>query len=376
MRNIIGLLTFHMSINYGSVLQAWALTKTLSQKYDVQVIDYKPDKYDYLYGLYRSWNTIKNIKYNLKRIPLRKAIENQSYLFEKFRREHLPLSPTEYNSANADKTGDAYSVVVVGSDQVWNLRAEDCDCVYFLPFFTGKKVSYACSINDTDYTEERCSDELIKQICDFDFISIREKSGADKLKNYISNKKKVYTLLDPTLLCDKKDYKGLVTDRIVTRDYIFLYNVWTSETGIQAAKYISEMLHMPVYTIMTASNIKEIKTLEKNGILVEKVNTSPSDFLNFFQYASYIVTESFHGTAFSIIFERPFVCVSRQTTDERLVNILELVDLEERYIELDELSGFNFDKPIDYAQVNNKRFSKAKECIEILYQAIEGERKS
>ena len=186
----------------------------------------------------------------------------------------------------------------------------------------------------------------------------------------------MYTLLDPTLLCDKNDYKSLVTDRIVNQDYIFLYNVWTSEAGIQAAKYISEMLHMPVYTIMTASNIKEIKTLEKNGILVEKVNTSPSDFLSFFQYASYIVTESFHGTAFSLIFERPFVCVSRQTNDERLVNILEFVNLEERYIELGELSAFDFDKPIDYVQVNNKRLTKAKKCIEILYQAIEGERKS
>ena len=83
----------------------------------------------------------------------------------------------------------------------------------------------------------------------------------------------MYTLLDPTLLCDKEDYKSLVTDRIVKENYVFLYNVWTSEAGIQAAKYISEILHMPVYTIMTASNIKEIKMLEKNGILVEKTKT-------------------------------------------------------------------------------------------------------
>ena len=377
MRKSIGLLTFHKSINYGSVLQAWALTKTISKKYDVEVIDYTPDKYDYLYELYRPWNTINNIKYNLKRVLLRKVIKNQTHLFEKFRREQLPLSKTEYNSANVDKIGDAYSTIVVGSDQVWNLRAKDCDPVFFLPFsFTGKKVSYACSINDTDYTEEKCSDELKKQICNFDFISIREKSGAEKLKNYISNKKKVYTLLDPTLLCDKKDYKSLITDRIVKEDYILLYNVWTSEAGIQAAKYISETLHMPVYTIMTASNIKEIKMLEKNGILVEKVKTSPADFLNFFKYASYIVTESFHGTAFSLIFERSFVCVSKRTNDERLVNILELVGLEERYIKLSELSGFDLTRPIDYVQVNNKKFSKAKECIEVLYQAIEGERKS
>ena len=377
MKKNIGLLTFHKSINYGSVLQAWALTKTISKKYNVEVIDYKPNQYEYLYNLYRSWNTINNFKYNLKRIPLRQAIKNQSYLFKKFREEQLPLSEIEYNSANADKVADYYNAIVVGSDQVWNLRAKDCDSVFFLPFsLKGKKVSYACSINDTDYTEERCSDDLRMQICDFDFISVREKSGSEKLQNYIFNKKKVYTLLDPTLLCVKEEFESLLSDRIIKENYIFLYNVWTSEAGIQAAKYISEKFNIPVYTIMTASNIKEIKFLEKNGIIVEKVKTSPSDFLNYFRYASYVVTESFHGTAFSLIFERPFVCVSKRTNDERLVNILELVDLKNRYIKLCDLAEFDLTSPIDYVLVNKKRLSKANDCIETLYKAIEGEKKS
>lgn len=377
MKKNIGLLTFHKSINYGSVLQAWALTKTISKKYNVEVIDYKPNQYEYLYNLYRSWNTINNFKYNLKRIPLRKAIKNQSYLFKKFREEQLPLSQIEYNSANANKVADYYNAIVVGSDQVWNLRAKDCDSVFFLPFsFNGKKVSYACSINDTDYTEERCSDALKNQICNFDFISVREKPGSEKLQNYILNKKKVYTLLDPTLLCDKEEFESLLSDRIIKENYIFLYNVWTSEAGIQAAKYISEKFNMPVYTIMTASNIKEIKLLEKKGINVEKVKTSPSDFLNYFRYASYVVTESFHGTAFSLIFERPFVCVSKRTNDERLVNILELVDLKDRYIKPNNLTEFDFTSQIDYVRVNEKRRSKANDCIEALYQAIEGEKKS
>lgn len=377
MKKNIGLLTFHKSINYGSVLQAWALTKTISKKYNVEVIDYKPNQYEYLYNLYRSWNTINNFKYNLKRIPLRKAIKNQSYLFKKFREEQLPLSQIEYNSANANKVADYYNAIVVGSDQVWNLRAKDCDSVFFLPFsFNGKKVSYACSINDTDYTEERCSDALKNQICNFDFISVREKSGSEKLQNYILNKKKVYTLLDPTLLCDKEEFESLLSDRIIKENYIFLYNVWTSEAGIQAAKYISEKFKIPVYTIMTASNIKEIKFLEKNGIIVEKVKTSPSDFLNYFRYASYVVTESFHGTAFSLIFERPFVCVSKRTNDERLVNILELVDLKNRYVKPSDLAEFDLTSPIDYVLVNKKRLLKANDCIETLYQAIEGEKKS
>ena len=152
MRKNIGLLTFHKSINYGSVLQAWALTKTISKKYSVEVIDYKPDKYDYLYGLYRPWNTVNNIKYNLKRISLRKEIKNQAYLFERFREKQLSLSQIEYNSENADKTGNFYDVIVVGSDQVWNSEwNQGIEKAYFLDYAPeGKKrISFAASIGKT-----------------------------------------------------------------------------------------------------------------------------------------------------------------------------------------------------------------------------------
>ena len=180
-------------------------------------------------------------------------------MFCEFRKKYLPLSELEYNFVNDKKLARMYKTIIVGSDQVWNVRARDCDSIYFLPFtLEGKKISYACSINDTNYIEGTYDANLANNICDFDFISVREKSGKEKLEKFISKKKNVYTLLDPTLLCEKKDYEVLLSDRIVKQNYVFLYNVWTSETGIKAAKYISEVLNMPVYTIMTASNIKEM----------------------------------------------------------------------------------------------------------------------
>ncbi|HJH90308.1 MAG TPA: polysaccharide pyruvyl transferase family protein [Fusicatenibacter saccharivorans] len=377
MNEKIGILTFHKSINYGSVLQSWALSRVISKRFVVEIIDYEPQNYEFLYANYRPWKSWNNIKYNLKRMPLSSALNNQQQLFKKFRDKQLPLSRKKYNYNNGCDIKEEYKGIVVGSDQVWNIRAKDCDPIFFLPFnYSGNKVSYACSINDTDYTEKNLPSNLASEICDFDFISIREESGKNKLEQFIAKQKKVYTLLDPTLLCNSSEYDSLLNDRIVDGKYIFLYNVWTSEAGIQAAKFLSKKLNMPVYTIMTASNVKEINLLKKSGILVDTVRTSPSDFLNFFKYASYIVTESFHGTAFSLIFEKPFVCVSNRTNDERLNNILTLVGLKDRYMKLGELQTFDLKQEIDYEIVTEKKEKRAEECIELLYKAIGGEAKS
>ena len=377
MNEKISILTFHKSINYGSVLQSWALSRVISKRFVVEIIDYEPQNYEFLYANYRQWNSWNNIKYNLKRMPLSSALNNQRQRFKKFRDEQLPLSRKKYNYNNGCDIKEEYKGIVVGSDQVWNIRAKDCDPIFFLPFnYSGNKVSYACSINDTDYTEKNLPSNLASEICDFDFISIREESGKNKLEQFIAKQKKVYTLLDPTLLCNSSEYDSLLNDRIVDGKYIFLYNVWTSEAGIQAAKFLSEKLNMPVYTIMTASNVKEINLLKKSGILVDTVRTSPSDFLNFFKYASYIVTESFHGTAFSLIFEKPFVCVSNRTNDERLNNILTLVGLKDRYMKLGELQTYDLKQEIDYEIVTEKKAKRAGECIELLYKAIGGEAKS
>ena len=268
MNEKIGILTFHKSINYGSVLQSWALSRVISKRFVVEIIDYEPQNYEFLYANYRQWNSWNNIKYNLKRMPLSSALNNQQQLFKKFRDKQLPLSRKKYNYNNGCDIKEEYKGIVVGSDQVWNIRAKDCDPIFFLPFnYSGKKVSYACSINDTDYTEKNLPSNLASEICDFDFISIREESGKNKLEQFIAKQKKVYTLLDPTLLCNSSEYDSLLNDRIVDGKYIFLYNVWTSEAGIQAAKFLSEKLNMPVYTIMTASNVKEINLLKKSGVL-------------------------------------------------------------------------------------------------------------
>lgn len=375
----IGILTFHKSINYGSVLQAWALCTALKE-YNVSVIDYEPDIYINNYGLF---SQTKGLKYNVNRLLNCMAIKRQIQGFAEFRSEYLPLTQKCTSSDISENTFAKYDAIITGSDQIWNVRAEDADDAFFLPYsISAKKIAYACSINNTDFTEKRCDEKLKKWISDYDFISIREKSGANKVSTFLNDEKTIYTVLDPTLLNAKDAFDAITNNRIIKGPYIFLYNVWSGMEAVKAAKEISEITGLPVYTAMMDSRIKQILCAEKQGIRVETRHTSPQDFLSLIRYSDLVVTDSFHGTTFSLIFEKKFVCINPKDefghlkNDERIVNILDITNLKERYISMDDIDDFDFHKDIDYTVVTQKRMKEAEHCKELLIGAIEGKIKS
>lgn len=375
----IGILTFHKSINYGSVLQTWALCKILSD-YNVSVINYEPRVYKKTYGLF---SVSKGLKYNVNRLLNCMAIERQIQKFSGFRKSYLPLTKGYISSTISKDTFDEFDAIITGSDQIWNVHAEDSDDIFFLPYtISAKKIAYACSVNDTDFTEKRCDDVLKEYMLDYDFISIREKSGADKVSRFLENKKSIYTVLDPTLLNSKEVYEEITNDQIIKEPYIFLYNVWSGFGAVKAAQRISELTGMPVYTAMMDSRIKQIMRIEKAGITVETRHTSPKDFLSLIKYSDLVVTESFHGTAFSLVFEKKFVCINSKNdlgnlkNDERIINILNITDLMERYITIEDIDGFDFNKDINYDVVTSRRMNEADRCKSILFRAIEGSIKS
>ena len=126
----IGILTFHKSINYGSVLQAYALSKTLKDAgYSVEIIDYEPQRYEEIYSLYLKNNSLHHVLSNvLKRFPYRVAYKNRVNAFKNFRQTYLPLSKEKYFfDSDLEVLNDRYDVLIVGSDQVWNVFAYDCD---------------------------------------------------------------------------------------------------------------------------------------------------------------------------------------------------------------------------------------------------------
>lgn len=370
----IGILTFHKSINYGSVLQTWALQRTLQQfGYDVHIIDYEPTSYNQVYRVFVKNSSLKNFLYNVKRIPIAYFIEKQIKLFLEFRTKNLSLTNcTYYNVADLEKDCKNFDVLICGSDQVWNVHAHDCDDIFFLPFrFHGKKIAYAVSVNNTDFTEKRCNAQLRKNIQDFFAISCREKSGADRISRF-ANYKNVFTALDPTLLLEKRQYEDICSKEIIKHRYIFLYNVWAGGDALSIAKKVSDTYKMPVYTMLTKRSMKSIIKMECNGIHVLKLNSAPGDFLSLIKYADFVISDSFHGTAFSLIFEKQFVSVNQRIeasenvhlkNDERLVNILGILGLGKRLISIEDSDKiFDMDS-IDYTVVTPKRMEIAKQSV-------------
>lgn len=377
----IGILTFHKSINYGSVLQTWALKKTLQQlNNNVLVVDYEPVLYNQMYGIFRKITSVDNCIYNIKILPIAYFIKRQIDLFMKFRKKELSLtSHIYYSVTDFERDCKNFDILICGSDQIWNVHARDCDDIFFLPFkFQGKKIAYAVSVNNTDFTEERCNDWMKKNIRDFFAISCREKSGSGKISKF-ANYKNIFTALDPTLLLNKKQYDEICSPRIIKHDYIFLYNVWDGGDALSIAKMISTAYKKPVYTMLIKKRVKSIMKIEQNGVHVLKTHSAPGDFLSLIKYSDFVISDSFHGTAFSLIYEKQFVSVNQRLkmdnngclrNDERLVNILELLGLQSRLVsifEKDKLFNLDF---IDYTIITPKRMKNAKQSITWLTEKI------
>lgn len=145
----IGILTFHKSINYGSVLQAWALCTALKE-YNV---DYEPDIYIYInYGLF---SQTKGLKYNVNRLLNCMAIKRQIQGFAEFRSEYLPLMQKCTSSDISENTFAKYDAIITGSDQIWNVHAEDADDAFFCRIVSVQKKSRMHVVSTTQISQRK-----------------------------------------------------------------------------------------------------------------------------------------------------------------------------------------------------------------------------
>ena len=212
---------------------------------------------------------------------------------------------------------------------------------------------------------------------DFDAVSSREKSGCQRLSGFLNGSKEIINTLDPTLLADPKVFESIKSARIVKEPYIFLYSISFSDDVIASARSLSQRTGMPVYTLMTS--LKSYNFLQHNSdkIYILKNHLSPEDFLSFISNAEYVVTNSFHGTAFSLLFEKQFysICPNKvdgtKKYDERLYSILTHLGIEDRLISMDEVNISDLSKKIDYNNVNTKKEDLVANSRKFLYDAIE-----
>lgn len=346
----IGTITFHSSYNFGSCLQAYALQEFVNKitKCNYEIINLRNNTQKYYY---LSCYEKKGLKNFIKRII---------YIFEyknfKLRRINYELFINNYLNITKEVNKEElstlnYDYYISGSDQIWNINCFDFDWNYYLEFVKkGKKISYAASfgpisnkyiVNDV----KRIKNNLLQ----YDFISVREPSSYD-IVNDIANIKPNINV-DPTLLLEKKDYEKLISNRLIKGKYIYLYDIGCKKEYYELAKKISKITNMKV--VVTKDNIK----LVFNKNFVKCYYAGPKEFLNLINNAELVLSSSYHGTLFSIIFEKPFYTLNGDK-DLRIKNILKLLHLDSRII--------NSDNYIDKIKdINNIDFNYCKKIINI-----------
>lgn len=319
----IGILTFHRANNLGAVLQAFALQKYINDNlFSCNIIDFYPNN-----NIPKEYSCIKKQLRHLKRIVtyiFTSKKRKREEKFEKFRKEYYKLSKESYYGDNGIKGKlKDYDILISGSDQILNITLTGSSKAFYLDFFDGRKISYASSFGRCNISCEEVN--LIKNdLINFFALSVREKSAAEIIEREIG--KKAQLVLDPVFLLDKDIWSKICRKVSITqRKYIFVYSMETSEVIEAVARVLRNDTGLPVISVTGGGRFK-LKGAIKDFMC------GPNEFLRYIMEADYVVTNSFHGTAFSLIFNKKLYCIAHSSRNTRLESILQLINKEEKLI--------------------------------------------
>lgn len=305
----IGILTFHRACNHGAVLQCLALQRTLTDMgHDARVIDYRQE---YIERLYSPYSIRKLPGFNRLSISYLKGIPGRIRILTRFRRfikRHLSIIPLKSNQIPDDL--DAY---VIGSDQVWSKNCTgEIDKVYFGEFDRksgSRLIGYGIS-GPVELVKDINPDWLTERVGDFDSISFRESENTRHISE-LTSREDVETVLDPTLLQSRKFYEELADKDVPETIVVLLFRFRMSEEY-----YHDTMRHVKNLSHQTGYRIK----------ILSKFKGSPAMYLSWIKNAKMVVTNSFHATVFSLIFNKPITTVfSGDNLDARYLNLLKSV---------------------------------------------------
>mgnify|MGYP000000628190 CR=1 FL=1 len=340
----VGILTFHAAHNYGSMLQAFALKLVIADLgYESEIINYRNERQKKLYSILSVG--VKTQIIRMMHLP--KYIKRYK-AFEQYLHDYLTSSSEISSTEKVRNYVKGFKAIVCGSDQIWNEMSTtyDRDMIYFLPFnFTGKKVAYAPSMG-SDIDLELINNTLIPYIKDFEAVSAREERLSKVLSDCLG--KNIPTVLDPTLLVADKVWEKQLVD-INERNYICFYSLIYSDELVKFAMTASQKLGMKVVNLSPRAKYATISSFE------QRYDIGPREFLSYIKNAGLVITNSFHGTVFSILFRRPLfsLIIDPDKQDFRRQNLFSITGLPDMYFPVTETSAieerFSRIKAADYS---------------------------
>ena len=357
----IKLLTFHNANNYGAALQAFALKEALKQlKTKPQFVNYENKKILSDYKLIRT-NSLKSFISSLWYLP-RNLKRKKS--FKSFSDKYLDTNSKVYSThCQIEQDIQSKDIFVAGSDQIWNPELTGgLSDVYTLNFKNDvRKIIYGASLGNEELLEKNAQD-FKNKLANLDYISVREKSIISPLENITG--KKVEQVVDPTLLLDIDAWNKLISENEVVQlpceKYIVVYTLFESEEVTKIANYLSQVTDLKIVHFKKYNTYKnELTSLYSYG---------PVDFVNAIKNAAYVITNSFHGTVFSLIFRKKFYSVLPKQRSGRIKDLLNSLDLNDRII--DDVKKINLEDKIDYIKIEEEIKKIRNSSIEYLKKGI------
>lgn len=342
--------------NYGSSLQAFAMQRFLQKAYDVELINYNQEHTNFL----------KIIKSKIKSCYF--AIVNKRVIecwkkYEKWVQKNINASKKINKYKELIEYANKYDLTICGSDQIWNNDLK-CDPFYFLRFVDRKKrIAYSPSIG-RNYIEKSLRELYKEYISDIDYVSVREESSKKLIKDDLNLNVKV--CLDSTFLLTREEWENIAkaNDKVISKNYLFVYLLEPNNKQIDEIKKYATMNNKKLILPIVNPYYK----YDKDAIVIDQF-----DFLNYLRKSDLVITDSFHGLVFSILYNKKFNLYKRFNDDDKNSQNSRLEDLlnkfqinKDVYVRNSMISEIS----LNYSEINNKIDECAEESRMFLKEAI------
>ncbi len=378
----VGICACYNTKNYGSMLQCMATQIVINKMgYESEFIIYKkkvnatyifqqiPRLFNYAFVYEKSLGVKKRIELS-KRSEIKKKNELRDKAFERFKNTYYgKMSETYYGYEELKANAEKYDTVLVGSDQLWSPAglATNFYNLMFVPESVNK-VSYATSfgVSKIPFFQKNRTRQFLLRI---NSLSVRENSGARIVK--MVSGRDVEIVVDPTLLLNCNQWDELIPlRRIIDEPYLFCYFLGEKEEHRKLAKQLSHDLGLKIVTVPFLDTFVKC---DVNFGDYQLFDVGPDDFVNLIRCAEYILTDSFHGSVFSMLYHKYFIVLSRYSSginsrNSRIDSLLEQVGLEKRHISK-RLTMEMLDN-IDYSTVDNKLEALRRKSLDFLSDAL------
>ncbi|MDO3693634.1 polysaccharide pyruvyl transferase family protein [Wenyingzhuangia sp. chi5] len=372
----IAILTQPLHNNYGGLLQAFALQKVLKKKLNIESetldIGYSSSFISKLKGVVKL--NIDKFIFQKKIRPQFKPTEEQKKKIathtDAFKNEYIKLGQGKYTKQNlGDLQKLNYDGYVVGSDQVWRPRYSPNIQTYFLNFLknnsTSKRISYAASFG-VDFNEFKDRDlyKCASLLQKFDAVSVREEGAVKLCETKFGVKSKL--VLDPTLLLEVDDYKAFFDKDLETKKQIMFYVLDPEYANKEIETSVKEYFDLPLFKIMPkAMNEESVKNIK------DCIYPPVEDWIEGFLTSEFIITDSFHGTIFSILFNKQFITIGNEVRGmSRFNSVLKIFNLQDRLVS--DLDGIKkvLKTKIDYTAVNKILETEKEKSLDFLKESL------